>query len=166
MQAEDRNYGTATEHEAEERRSAEHKTFEEREAAIGAVGLEGPASMSARDEKTWSVVAHLSVFLNLVTGFLGPVVALVMWLVYRDRSRKVAFHALQTAIYQGAWLGILFAGWAITGLLTLILIGFLLIPVMALVSVVPFAHGAYAAYKVHKDGEYRYPIVADMIDGR
>ena len=167
MQAEDRNYGTATETEsAEERRAAEHKTFAEREAAIGAVGLEDSATMSARDEKTWSVVAHLSVFLNLVTGFLGPVVALVMWLVYRDRSRKVAFHALQTAIYQGAWLGILFAGWTITGLLTLILIGFLLIPVMALVSVVPFAHGAYAAYKVSKDGEYRYPIVADLIDGR
>ena len=31
--------------------------------------------MSAQDERTWSVLAHLSMFLNLVTGFLGPVAA-------------------------------------------------------------------------------------------
>ena len=163
MQTQDRNYGTATEHEAAEEHRAAGRYATDHGAEIGAAG---PASMSARDERTWSVVAHLSVFLNLITGFLGPVVALVMWLVYRDHSQKVAFHALQTAVYQGAWLGILFAGWAITGLLTLILIGFLLIPVMALVSAVPFVHGAYAAYRVNKDGEYRYPIVADLIDGR
>jgi len=48
----------------------------------------------------------------------------------------------------------------------MILIGFLLIPVMAVVSVVPFAHAAYAAYKVSKDDEYRYPVAADLTDGR
>ncbi len=44
-----------------------------------------------------------------------------------------------------AWLVLLGAGWALTGLLTLILVGFLLIPVMALANVVPFVHMAYAA---------------------
>src|SRR3712207_8286964 len=47
--------------------------------------------------------------------------------------------------YQVAWLVLLGVGWALTGLLTLILIGFLLIPVMALATVVPFVHAAYAA---------------------
>jgi uncharacterized protein len=28
-------------------------------------------TMSPKDENTWSVLAHLSVFLNLFTGFLG-----------------------------------------------------------------------------------------------
>jgi len=37
--------------------------------------------MGSRDENTWSALAHLSVFLNLVTGFLGPVAALVIWLM-------------------------------------------------------------------------------------
>jgi len=32
-------------------------------------------TMNPKDENTWSVLAHLSVFLNLVTGFLGPVAA-------------------------------------------------------------------------------------------
>lgn len=122
-----------------------------------------PEAMSDGEERTWSALAHLSIFANLFTGFLGPVVALVIWLVYKDRSEKVAFQALQSVWYQAAWIVILGAGWVLTGLLTLVLIGFLLIPVMALVSVVPFAHAAYAAYKVNKYGEYRYPLIADLI---
>src|SRR3954453_10948838 len=104
--------------------------------------------MSAQEERTWSILAHLSIFLNLFTGFLGPVVALVIWLVYRDRSPKVAFHALQSMLYQVAWLVPLGIGWAFTGLLMIVLIGFPLVPVMALLTLVPFANAAYAAYKV------------------
>ena len=132
----------------------------------GVIGEGGPTAMATHEERTWSVLAHLTMFLNLLTGFLGPVVALIIWLVYRDRSRKVAFHALQSMWYQVAWLVILAIGWVFTGLLTMILIGFLLIPVMALVSVVPFVHAAYAAYRVSKDDDYRYPFVADLVEAR
>ena len=142
MQTEEQNYGVVREYDANQ------------------------AAMSAQEEKTWSVLAHLSVFLNLFTGFLGPVVALVIWLVYRDRSSKVAFHALQSMWYQVAWLVLLGAGWAFTGLLMMILIGFLLVPVMALLTLVPFANATYAAYKVGRGDDYRYPFVADLIEDR
>jgi uncharacterized protein len=122
--------------------------------------------MSAQDEKTWSVLSHLSMFLNLFTGFLGPVAALIIWLVYKDRSEKVAFHALQSMWYQIGWLVILAVGWTITALLTIVLIGFLLIPVMAIVSVVPFVHAGYAAYRVSKGEDYRYPFAADLVENR
>jgi uncharacterized Tic20 family protein len=120
---------------------------------------------SAQEERTFSVLSHLSMFLNLLTGFLGPIAALIIWLLYKDRSQKVAFHALQSMWYQIGWLVILAVGWTVTGLLTTILIGFLLIPVMAVVSVVPFVHAAYAAYRASKGYEYRYPVAADLTDG-
>ena len=120
--------------------------------------------VGVQEERTWSVLSHLSMFLNLLTGFLGPVVALIIWLVYKDRSQKVAFHALESMWYQIGWLVILAVGWTVTGLLTMILIGFLLIPVMAIVSVVPFVHAAYAAYRVSRDDGYRYPIAADLVE--
>jgi uncharacterized protein len=123
-------------------------------------------AISAQDERTWSVISHLSMFLNLFTGFLGPVASLVIWMVYKDRSQKVAFHALESMWYQIGWLVILAVGWAITGLLTMILIGFLLIPVMAVVSVMPLAHAGYAAYRVSKGDEYRYPFAADLVARR
>jgi uncharacterized protein len=109
--------------------------------------------------------SHFSVFVNLLTGFLGPVVALIIWFVYRDHSERVSFHALQSGLYHLAWVVILAIGWTITALLTVIIIGFVLIPVMIVLSVVPFVHMAYAAYKVNQGVDYRYPLVADLIGG-
>jgi uncharacterized Tic20 family protein len=120
--------------------------------------------MSSKEENTWSVLAHLSVFLNLVTGFLGPVAALVIWLVYKDRSPRVSFHALQSLWYQVAWMVILAIGWTMAGILTVVLIGFLLFPVMIVATLVPFVHMGYAAYKVNQGVDYRYPLVADLVD--
>jgi uncharacterized Tic20 family protein len=139
---------------------------EQNYGVIGESGATHPASMSAQEEKSWSVLAHLSLFLNLFTGFLGPIAALVIWLVYKDRSQKVAFHALQSMWYQVAWLVLLGAGWAFTGLLMLVLVGFLLVPVMVLLTLVPFVQGGYAAYRVSRGEDYRYPIVADLLQDR
>lgn len=123
------------------------------------------SSVSPQDEKTWSVMAHLSVFLNLITGFLGPVGALVIWLMYRDRSPRISFHALQSLWYQVAWMVILAVGWTVATVLTVVLIGFLLFPVMAILTLVPFVHMGYAAYKINGGVDYRYPFVADLVDG-
>jgi len=148
VEAREQNYGVADE--------VVEEPAEERSATV----------MGTQEERTWSALAHLSVFLNLFTGFLGPVAAAVIWLVYKDRSPQVAFQALQSAGYQVAWMVLLGVGWALTGLLTLILVGFLLIPVMAIATVVPFVHMAYAAYRVSKGDDYRYPLVADLIRAR
>ena len=121
-------------------------------------------TMSPQDERTWSMLAHLSVLLNIITGIGGPIAALVIWLVYKDRSQRVAFHALQSLWYQVAWFVILAVGWTITGILSLIIIGLLLIPVMLLATFVPFVHQCYAAYKVNQGVDYRYPFIADQID--
>jgi uncharacterized Tic20 family protein len=93
------------------------------------------------------------------------VVDLIIWFVYRDRSERVSFHAPQSALYQLAWALILAVWWTITALLTAIIVGLLLIPVMIVLSVVPFVHMAYAAYKINQGIDYRYPFVADLIGG-
>ncbi len=147
MQQQDPNYGTPR----------------EEEPRLTRVPVGG--GMSAQDERTWSMLAHLSVLLNIVTGIGGPIAALVIWLVYRDRSPRVSFHALQSLWYQVAWAVILFVGWFVTGILSIIFIGLLLIPVMLIATLVPFVHQCYAAYKVYQGVDYRFPIIADMIDG-
>jgi len=120
-------------------------------------------AMRPRDERTWSVLAHLSVLAALVG--LMPLGALIIWLVYKDRSARVGFHALQALWYQIAWLVILVVGWFIALLLSLVLIGLLLLPVMLVASLVPFVHGCYAAYRVSQGEDYRYPFMAAKIDG-
>ncbi len=134
----------------------------------GVSGPGGPTTtmIGARDENTWSALAHLSVLLNLFTGFLGPVAALVIWAMYKDRSQRVGFHALQSLWYQVAWLVILVVGWTLTTILMIVLVGFLLVPVMIVVSLVPFVHMSYAAYKVNQGVDYRYPWISDLVSGR
>ncbi len=122
------------------------------------------SQVPASEENTWSMLAHLSVFLNLITGFLGPVAALIIWFMYKDKSARVSFHALQALWYQVAWMVILVIGWTIAGILTVVLIGFLLFPVMLVATLVPFVHMGYAAYQVNQGVDYRYPVIADMID--
>ena len=92
-----------------------------------------PAPLSPADERTWAMLAHLSILLNLVTGFLGPLVALGIYLFYKDRSRYVAYQSMQSFVFQLIWwvgAGVV-AGlaWLISGLLTIVVIGCCVMPI-------------------------------------
>lgn len=113
-------------------------------------------AMSTRDERTWSALAHLSTFLNAFTGFFGPVAAFIIWLAHRDKSPTVAHHALRSVYYQVLWLVAIAVGWTVTGLLMAVLIGFLLVPVMILVTLAPFVQASYEAYRAYMGGGRRY----------
>jgi uncharacterized protein len=100
----------------------------------------------------------------LIIGLM-PFGALLVWLLYRDRSRKVRFHALQALWYQIAWIVIFVTYALLSTALSLVIIGifmFFLLPILALI---PLIHGCYAAYKVSQGVEYRYPYIADRIEG-
>jgi len=144
----DPNYGTVGEQEG---------------APAGGIG---GAVVSAGNERAWGALAHLSIFVNLFTVVLGPLASFGIWLFYREKSQEVAFQALQSMWYQVAWIVALAAGWAVAGVLAVVLIGFLLMPLLAILTVVPFVHSAYGAYKIGKGEEFRYPLIADMIEGR
>lgn len=129
----------------------------------GASVNRGSGTMSAQEEQTWSMISHLSVLAGLVG--LMPLGALVIWLIYKDRSPRVRFHALQALWYQLAWVVVLIAYAFLSTVLSLIVIGifmFFLLPILALV---PLVHGCYAAYRVSQGEDYRYPFVADRISG-
>ncbi len=133
-----------------------------------------PQPLSASEERTWSTLAHLSVLLNLVTGFAGPIGALIIFLVYKDRSRRVAYDALQSMIFQLIWWygGGLLIGlmWAFVGILSAIVIGVILIP-FALLFTLLFAvlplgalvYGIVGAVQVNEGRDFRYWLVGDWV---
>lgn len=120
------------------------------------------------------MLAHWSIFLNLLTGFLGPVAALIVYFVHRDRSRYVAHHAMQSFVFQlitwyggGLLIGLM---WAATGLLSLLLVGLLLIPIACLVTLVvgvfPLGglfYGGWAGLEVSQGKDFRYWLVGDLV---
>ena len=126
--------------------------------------------LSPAEERTWSVLAHLSILLNLVTGFAGPIAALVIYLIYKDRSRKVAYQALQAIIFQLIWWyggGLLIgAMWAIVGVLSAVLVGIVLIPfailmtfVLVLLPAGAMIYGIIAAIQVNHNQDFKYWLV-------
>ena len=122
---------------------------------------ETPGAMSAQDERLWSILAHVSVI-------VAPIGALIIWLVYKDRSERVRFHALQALWYQVAWIGIFVVYFVVATILSIVTFGIaavILFPLMAILPFAPLANGCYAAYKVSQGEDYRYPFVADRIDG-
>ena len=134
----------------------------ERERVSGDQAGASTSTMTAQDERTWSIIAHLSVLLGLVG--LMPFGALLVWLIYKDRSPKVRFHALQALWYQIAWILILVAYTLVSLVLSLVIIGIFMFFLLPLIALVPFVHQCYAAYKVNQGVDYRYPFIADQID--
>lgn len=131
-------------------------------------------ALSSAEERTWSTLAHLSVLLNLITGFAGPIAALVIYLIYKDRSRKVAYHALQAMIFQLIWWyggGLLIgAMWAVVGVLSAILIGIVLIPLAVVMTLVLVAlpigaviYGIVGAIQVNQGQDFKYWLVGDWV---
>jgi hypothetical protein len=128
------------------------------------------------NEHNWAMIAHLSILLNLFTGFLGPILALIIYLVYRDRSRYIAYQSLQSTIFQLiVWVGVglvIGAMWLVTAALSIVLIGLLCIPFTLLGTIfllfVPIAslvYGVYAAVKCSHGEDFRYWLVGDWVRG-
>lgn len=52
------------------------------------------------EEKVWGMIGHLSGLLGYIVAVGQIVGPLVVWLIYKDKSRFVAFHALQTLYFH------------------------------------------------------------------
>ena len=150
----------------------------EDEAALAEPLLPPPTEkpIPTSTEQNWAMLAHLSILLNLFTGILGPVVALIIYLVYKDKSRYVAYQSLQSTIFQlVVWVGIglvIGAIWLFTAILSIFIIGLFLVPISLLATIfllaVPLAslvYGVYAAVKCSHGEDFRYWQVGDWVRG-
>jgi uncharacterized Tic20 family protein len=129
-----------------------------------------PAPLTAEEERQWAMIAHLGVLVNLISGFLGPIVPLGIYMIYKDRSRYVAYQSLQALIFQLIWwIGggvIATIVWTITGALSTILIGLLCIPVACIFSAMPLValgYGIYGGIQTSQGQDFKYWLVGDWM---
>jgi uncharacterized Tic20 family protein len=118
------------------------------------------------------MLAHLSILLNLITGLLGLVGALAIYLIYQNRSRYVTYHALQSLIFQLiVWLGggiLTGISWAITVPLSFVIIGLICIPFALVVTAIPLAgvvYGVIGGIQCSQGQDFRYWLVGDWVRG-
>lgn len=126
--------------------------------------------LSPGDERTWAMLAHLSVLLNTVTGFLGGITAIIIYFAYKDRSRLVAYHAMQSFIFQAiTWLGAgmlagLFIG--IGSAFAILIVPLLcLIPGFIILLLIPISliYGVIGGVKVNNGEDFRYWQVGEWV---
>jgi len=121
------------------------------------VGANPPPQLSPHDARTWATVAHLAGFLMYTAipfaSILGP---LVVWLLKRDQSPYVDDQGKEAVNFQ-----ISMALYALLIVPTVcIIIGYVLLPVLALVHVILMV---MAALKANQGENYRYPLTLRFV---
>lgn len=152
-----------------------------------------PPNELTSEERTWAALAHASTVLAILVALgsaglsvlIMPFIPLGIYLVFREKSRYVAQQAAQAFVAQlVATLGFLIlaiavvvvivAAWIVTGVLSIILIGLLLIPVALIISIVlPLLLVAYpfvvaglsiaATVETANGKPYRLPLIGTNI---
>ena len=175
------------------RRAETKKLAPDPEVALEVVAPAPHLGLS-REEMSWAALAHASILLTLLLGLasggmaaiLVPIVPAIIWYVFRDKSEYVVEQARQATLFQLAGIVALVAlavvgavlvvvGWTVSFILVFVLIGFVLLPIMLLVTllwvvavvalpIVQVVYGCYAAIEVFNGRPVRYWWVADMID--
>jgi hypothetical protein len=97
------------------------------------------AAQAPKDARTWAMIAHLAAFV----GFVGP---LIVWLVKREESRFVAFHAK-----QALWLHIFVAIAALV-----LVVPVVTIPAAILLPLAALAYSIYGAIQVSGGKDFEY----------
>jgi uncharacterized protein len=146
------------------------------------------------EERNWAAIAHASILMSMLVGMatagagslLLALIPLGIYVLYRLKSRYVAYHALQATVFQLAGLiiyvlGLILlivltvAGWLVAGLLTVVLVGVLLMPLAVAITVLlvlyalvfPLAlmgYGLYGAIETGQGKEFRYAIIGEWLD--
>lgn len=109
-----------------------------------------PQPMTASDEKLWATLIHLG---GLFFSFLP---ALIGYLVLKDRGPFIRSHTATALNFQ---LTLLIA-YVVASVLTIVLIGFLLLPVIGILSLV---FSIIAAIKANQGEWYHYPLTIRFV---
>jgi uncharacterized Tic20 family protein len=122
----------------------------------------------SNEEMDMAALAHASVVLGFITsGLAGIIVALLIWLSYKDRSDYVATQSLQAMVFQLLLVPVtIVAGTAIVlSALTICLIplALLLIPLVVGLPLAELVYGLYAAYQTYYGADFDYWIVGQFV---
>jgi uncharacterized Tic20 family protein len=127
-----------------------------------------PQPLTPAEEKQWAMFAHLSVLINLFTGVLGVAAPLVIYLIYKDRSRYVAYHSLQSLIFQAiCWFGgsvLAIISSTLSGVIPLV--GLLCLPFACIFGVLPLValvYGTYGGIQINNGQDFIYWLVGDWV---
>src|SRR5213594_1139689 len=117
-----------------------------------------PTPSTSSDVRTWSVLCHASALLGLFFHFLGHLGGpLIVWLVKRGDSPEIDAHGKESVNFQITML--IYS--VISGILCLVLIGFVLLAILHVLNVV---FDIIASIRASEGKFYRYPFTIRFLN--
>ena len=112
----------------------------------------------SQEERNLAMICHLGAFAGFVIPipFIGIIVPLVIWQTKKDESSYVDFHGKEAVNFQ---LSVAIA-YLIGFVLLFVIIGFLILPAVALLNLV---FVIIAAIKANEGAYYSYPVTLRLI---
>jgi uncharacterized Tic20 family protein len=143
---------------------------------------------TTRDERLLAGLAHGSILLGPVTnGMGGIIIALVIWLLQKEKSAHVAAQALQSLVYQTAVFVVTMLAWCCWGMLWMLLllpplflnpeayqaappaglwVGMFLMIIPLGIWGLTILYGLWAAARCFGGHEFRYAIIGRRLDSQ
>lgn len=115
-----------------------------------------PAPMSASEERTWTMLAHLSGLLS----FVGPLVVL---LVFKDRSAAVAREAKESLNLQIVAAAAFTVLMIVGTILTFVVVGVVLVMIAPLALLAAAILAVVGGVIAQRTGTYRYPVNVRLV---
>uniref|UniRef100_A0A942T199 DUF4870 domain-containing protein n=1 Tax=Neobacillus citreus TaxID=2833578 RepID=A0A942T199_9BACI len=113
-------------------------------------GYQPPQPMSPEDQRLWATLTHVGAI------FFSLIVPIVAYLVLRDRGQFIREHTRQALNFH---ITAAIAG-VVASILTVVLIGFLLLPVIGVLVIV---FSIMAAVAANRGQFYKYPLAIEFI---
>jgi len=123
-----------------------------------------PALVSTPDsaERSWALAIHLSALLALLggTNVVGP---LIIWLIKRPESPYLDEVGKRVLNFQLSWLIYFVAGSLAAFVLSFVLIGFLLIPLIGIAAIAWLVITIIGAIKESNGEPYKFPFTIALL---
>jgi uncharacterized protein len=114
-------------------------------------------------DRTWEVLCHISALAMFVIPFGNIIAPLVIWLIKKAESPSIDEHGKASLNFQItvslAWIAVAIAAFV----LSFILIGFLLIPLLFIIPIAGVVFVVIASIKASQGELYRYPLTYRFI---
>lgn len=111
----------------------------------------------SNDDKQWGMLAHLGTFVGAIVPFGNIIVPILLMSTYKDKSEFVVTHAKESLNFQIS----LLIYYTIAAISMFVLIGFLLLPLLFIGSVVCTI---IAGMKANEGKDYKYPMTIRFIN--
>lgn len=124
-----------------------------------------PAPLPARSgDHTMAVLCHASSLLGFFVPVIGHVLGpLIIWLVKKDESAEVNEHGKESLNFQISMFIYASVLGVVTFILMFVLIGFLLLPLFAVLFIADVVLVIIASMKANEGVLYRYPFTIRLI---